>query len=282
MKRLVLGLLALSTAAQAAELKTHLSDVIITQGEEEVLVLAQEEGRVLRVNAADASLVESLKIAKENHELVMLDIDLETTEILGAQLLETETLDLFNEKALNDSFIPTVLSLDSATSLFNRMDTRTKRFSQCFNRAHGWAYDMFRLANVNSKKVFIFFTQKFIKEHKYKWWFHVSPYVMTQEGNMTVERVMDVSFTRGPTFMQEWTDTFMPDGTVCPTVARYTDYRNNQWAQDCYLIKASMFYRSPMDLELLEKEGRQELGWNYDEIREARKQAFKDWQDYQY
>jgi hypothetical protein len=41
-----------------------------------------------------------------------------------------------------------------------------------------------------------------------------------------------------------------------------------------------MYYRTPKDLELLETQGRQELTWNLNEVREAREEAFRNHRDY--
>ncbi len=284
MKNLVLGLsLLFALSAQAGEFNTRLIEVEIPlNGEAKAMVLAQEEGRVLWADAQDSALLAALKEAQLEGHNVLINFDEESGEIFAAALAEeTQVEDTFvSEKSLNNLFVPSVLPLTNAQSLFDRMDSNTKRRSQCYNRAHGWAYDMWRLAGVNSMKVFIFFTARYIKEHDYKWWFHVAPFVMVQNNQMSSEAVMDVSFTNGPTAVQAWTDHFMPNGTVCPTVEKYSDYRQNQWVKDCYLIKANMYYRSPRDLELLETEGRQELGWNEAEVREARKQAFRNWEDY--
>jgi hypothetical protein len=134
--------------------------------------------------------------------------------------------------------------------------------------------------NVDSMKIFIFFTSRYIREYRYKWWFHVAPYVLIAQNNMSVEHVMDVSFTNGPTLMRAWTDYFMQNNAPCASVNTYTEYRRNQEAQYCYLIRANMFYRSPRDLELLDTQGRQELGWNLSEVAEARRQAFRNWDRY--
>jgi hypothetical protein len=268
----------------AAELKTRLVEVANPDnGDKEVMVFAESEGRVLWADALDTSMLGALTVAKDEGLHVALRFDDESGKIFAAELLEVAAdNEIDDAKSFEKSFFtPSVLnSVAEAQALFNRQDDNTKRWSQCFNRAHGWAYDMWRNSGVNSMKVFIFFTQRYIKEYRYKWWFHVSPFVMIQTESGAVEHVMDVSYTRGPVQMRPWTDKFMKNNAACPTVERYSQYRQNQWTQDCYLIKASMFYRTPSDLELLETQGRQEVNWNLNEVREARMEAFRNHRNY--
>lgn len=287
MKKLLLAPMALLFASQlvsAAELKTRLVNVATPEiSDKEVMIFAENEGRVLWADAKDEVMLNALREAQKDGLNVALRFDNESGKIFGAELLEVATLEeSFEAKSDEKSFYtPTVMnSLSDAQSLFNRQDGNTKRWSQCFNRAHGWSYDMWRMSGVNSMKVFIFFTQRYIKAYRYKWWFHVAPFVVVQTSSGPVEHVMDVSYSRGPTQMRPWTDMFMKNSAACPTVEKYSQYRQNQWTQDCYLIKASMYYRSPSDLELLETQGRQELSWNLNEVREAREEAFRNHRDY--
>ena len=286
MKKMLIGALALAMLVpglHAAELTTRIAQVGEPQGtEKEVPVMAEAEGRVLWVDARDSSLLNALTEAVKQDRTVRVDFHEATGTLKGVELLDvvvesSETGNFGDEK---ENFIPSVLDLNSAQTIFDAMDGRTKRNSQCFNRAHGWAYDMKSRYSVDSMKIFIFFTSRYIREYRYKWCFHVAPYVLIAQNNMTVEHVMDVSFTNGPSLMRDWTDYFMENNAACASVNTYTEYRQNQQAQHCYLIRANMFYRSPRDLELLESQGRQELGWNLDEVAEARRQAFKNWENY--
>ena len=286
MKKMLIASLALVLAAPAvfaAELTTRLVDVGQPQaGETEVPVMAEGEGRVLWVDARDTALLAALTSAQLADRTVRIDFNEADGRLNGVVLLDVvadveETGEFGYEK---ENFNPSVLNLASAQSIFDAMDGRTKRNSQCFNRAHGWAYDMKTRYNVDSMKIFIFFTSRYIREYRYKWWFHVAPMVLVADNNMSVEHVMDVSFTNGPTLMRNWTDYFMQNNAACPSVNTYSEYRLNQQAQHCYLIRANMFYRSPRDLELLETQGRQEVGWNMSELAEARRQAFKNWRNY--
>lgn len=286
MKKMLIGafaLVILSPGLMAAELTTRLVQVGTVQpGDREVPVMAEGEGRVLWVDARDTALLTALTSALNNERTVRVDFNEATGTLRGAELLDVvlddvESSEIGFEK---ENFLPTVLEATSAQAIFNSMDNRTKRDSQCFNRAHGWAYDMKMRYGVDSMKIFIFFTSRYIREYRYKWWFHVAPMVLVAQNNMSVEHVMDRSFTKGPTLVRNWTNYFMQNDWACPSVNTYSEYRQNQQSNYCYLIRANMFYRSPRDLEQLESIGRQELGWNTAELSEARRQAFKNWRDY--
>ncbi len=287
MKSVLLALsLLTSLSAFSAEITTTIVEVAAVEaGDKEVMVFAQSEGRVLWADALDAGLLEALKIAKEKNLLVNVNYREFNGNILGVELLEKAQAEISTGESYDKNtllnFNPSVIdTLESSQSVFNRMDGRTKWKSQCYNRAHGWAYDMNTQSQINSMKVFIFFTQRYIKAEKYKWWFHVSPYVLTQIDGASVETVMDRTFTRGPLKVKDWTDNFMKSNQNCPVVTRYSDYRQNQYAQDCYLIKTNMYYRSPSDIERNETEGRHLTNWDLRGVADARKEAFKNWRDY--
>lgn len=61
--------------------------------------------------------------------------------------------------------------------VFKKLNRNKKRFgtTQCFNRAHYWSYQMQQDFGIDSQKVFIYFTKKYIREINGSWWFHVAP-----------------------------------------------------------------------------------------------------------
>lgn len=267
----------------ASSLTTRVLEVIPTQSGIETMVLAEDEGRVIWVDSRDEGLVNALEHAKKNQNHLRLDFNEESGDLLGVELLETSRPELTASALIGqESYNATVMaSKAEAQVVFDDLDRNIKRWAQCFNRAHVWSFDMWRKKDVYSMKMFLFFTRRFIEENRYKWWFHVAPYVLANTDQGIQEKIMDASFTQGPTDLKVWTDYFMNvTKPVCPRVTWYSEFRDNQMTQDCYLISANMYYRSPRDLELLETKGRQELGWSHDEVREARKQAFKNWRDF--
>lgn len=174
--------------------------------------------------------------------------------------------------------IPTVLSsLDEVREIFKNLRRGSTSWSQCFNRAHIWAYESKKAYDLNSMKVFLFFTTKYIRRYDYEWWFHVSPYALTEEEGGVEERVLDFRFSRSPLQVKTWTDLFMINKASCPVVGKYSEYRQNQDQEDCYLMKASMYYLQPLDLSSLEETGRERNSWNSYEVRRAYRNGFGIW-----
>lgn len=277
---LVFTAMAFSMSAQARFIESKVVDVDVAGANDEVMVML-ESGEVLWLEAAEQETIKALKAVSQRKSNVALDYDPTTHKLLGAHVTDADDPTPAEYMEPQAFYTPTVLrSQDNAQAAFNTMDKRTKSDSQCYNRAHGWAYDLWRTHRINSQKLFLFFTRKYIRAYRYHWWFHVTPttYVQTEGG--VQERILDRSFTRGPLAVRTWTNIFMRNDAECRVVTRYSSYRNNQQAEWCYLIRASMYYRTPNDLDLLERRGRQETVWVTSEVRQARKQAFIYWRNY--
>jgi polyhydroxyalkanoate synthesis regulator phasin len=148
--------------------------------------------------------------------------------------------------------------------------------SQCYQRAHYWARQMWS-KGIYSSKIFLFFTSKFVREHKYRWWFHVAPYVYVQGE----EIVLDPEFVRHTMVVPEWTDTYMMDTRFvrnplsvrpdCREVPTYSAYRDHQEESVCYTLKLPMYYYQPRDAELLEKQNVRLEGWREFDVDHAKK-----------
>lgn len=284
LRSFALGLLSLvlTAPAFAAVLETRIFDV--ETGEERAMVLAENDGRVLWIANSEGSMIRAFQAAVKSGRVLKVSFDGESGVVKSASTLARKVVEderTGHAKFEVDEYRPTLFnSPQQAQSYFNTMDGQTKDDSQCYNRAHGWAYDLWNQYRINSLKVFIFFTRRYIREFNYKWWFHVSPMVLVGSGGYNTEFVMDRSFTKGPTDVQSWTNVFMKNRAYCPTVNYYSQYRNNQEAQYCYLMKSIMYYSTPRDLEYLETRGRYEDNWDMNELRVGRKQAFINWQRY--
>jgi len=280
---LVSLLFSLSLAATAAVMETRVVDIDLDA--ERVMVMAETEGRVLWVDAADTAMIRAFETAVESERFIRVNYDSETGNVQGAELMNKVKRNAVPAaRSTNkdiDQYNPTVFnSVQQAQSYFNTMDNATKDDSQCYNRAHGWAYDLWTQYRINSLKIFIFFTRRYIREFDYKWWFHVSPMTLVGDRGYNTEYVMDRSFTRGPVDVKTWTDIFMKNKANCLHVRYYSEYSRNPEAQYCYLMKTIQYYSTPRDLEYLESRGRYETDWVYSELKEGRKQAFINWQRY--
>jgi Glutaminase len=192
-----------------------------------------------------------------------VEVDTEESPLEGRYSLE------------NSSYKPSILSSDEeAKKIFKSMRTNPRWRSQCYNRAHIWTYEEFQRSRTLLKKTFIFFTNRYIRNYRYKWWFHVAPSTFVGDGETKKEVVLDWSYFDGPTETLEWTKYFIYSGSTCPTVQKYSHYENNQEKEDCYLMKSSMYFWQPLDLEAYEKTGVEKTNFIDAEVRRAYRQAF--------
>ena len=169
----------------------------------------------------------------------------------SAQTVEVEEVpaQISEASELKMSYDPTVIpDTTTANDMFRRMRRDYQNDSQCYNRAHIWAYEEYKTSGLNSMKLFLFFTNRYIRNYRYKWWFHVSPMNQVQTADSSGERVFDRRYTSGTRTLKNWTDNFIASRRTCPKVERYNDYRNNQESEDCYLIPVSMYFWQPRDI----------------------------------
>jgi hypothetical protein len=151
---------------------------------------------------------------------------------------------------------PTVLSdYSTAKSIFNGMNRSYKSKTECSDRAHVWSYEEWKKHGLVSNKVFLFFTNTYIRRYRFYWWFHVSPYTLIRENGNVVEHVMDRRYTGYPYHMKNWTDVFIRSKKSCP-VKTYAHYRaNKNGPEHCFLVKTSMYYRLPYHVRMMEDNG---------------------------
>jgi hypothetical protein len=169
-----------------------------------------------------------------------------------------------------ESFSPSVLqNYEQVEAMFKRQNDRFQRISECYNRAHVWAYEEFKKTGTKSQKSFIFFTNSYLRKYRFNWWFHVAPLVKTQDGK---SYVLDYRFTFAPYTPKQWSDLFVYSKRECPVVAKYSEYNQNQETEDCYFLNSSMYYWQPQDLEGFENNGQAkqeflkfDIDWAYDE-----------------
>ncbi len=136
---------------------------------------------------------------------------------------------------------------------FKAMNRKTRYRAQCYNRAHVWAYEADRDLDIRSEKLFMFFSSRYIREYRYRWWFHVAPLtrVITPQG--PEERVMDPGFFKQPVTVKDWSDDFIKPKTPCKRVSRYSDYASVQHTEYCYFMVAPMYMWQPKDLEAVDR-----------------------------
>lgn len=172
---------------------------------------------------------------------------------------------------------PSILKdLDVARSFFYEARLTTKHETQCYNRAHVWTYEWRTKRNLYSSKAWMFFTRRFIRKYKFDWWFHVAPLVHVVVDGAVRERVMDMKYAKGPRTLKQWTDIFMRDSANCPVVEKYSDQADFPESGSCFLMKTSMYYYQPVDIEQLELTGTAKTRWLAPEVRNAYLEAFEE------
>lgn len=177
--------------------------------------------------------------------------------------------------SIDHNFDPTVLiSENEAMKLFKTFRKNAKPDSQCYNRSHVWAYETWKNTGISSMKAFIFFTRKYIRDFNFKWWFHNAPMVYLFKRGERKELVLDPEFAGKPLGTEDWATIFLKRGMGCAEIAKYSDYELNQESQYCYIMKESMYYYQPLDLDRQEHKRTFKSDWIDWEVKNAFSQGF--------
>ena len=262
-----------SLNASAAYLKTGLAGVDISPNPAEDVMVMATSGDVFWAPSRNVTLISTLTMAIKAQQMIELEVNAKNT-ILSAKLsLEKASPTLipeFSKEPDVEDYDPTQFStMQEIKEAFATMDRGTRSRSQCYNRAYVWGHDLWRDRGVNSMKIFLFFTTKYIREFRYDWWFHVSPMSYVAED----EYVMDRLFTKTPLRPQTWTNIFMQNNSVCKSVTNYFDYHKDDPTEYCFLLRSTMFYLGPSALKRRD-EGYEKTEYNRATLRAARQQAF--------
>lgn len=176
-------------------------------------------------------------------------------------------------KGINE-FQPTIVqNKKAATKLFRTMRRDYTKSGECFNRAHIWTVEANKKSDVNLSKIFMFFTESYIRKYKFHWWFHVTPMVYLK--NYKSPRTLDRRYTSGPLQTKTWSDIFVKSKRTCKIVDKFDDFFLNQKKEHCYHIYTSMYYYVPRDIEERDLSGIEKEIFVEKEIKKAYKNAFK-------
>lgn len=282
--RFLLGMCALFTLPLWAntQVTTQIHD--IDHGDhiaDEALVFLTS-GQVMKINVNDTDLYNRLSSSLLKHETVKLEIG-ENREILDVIPQPTTVRPLpkmSSEKSIMSmdplqGYNASVATPDFAKKLFREQRHPSKEETQCFNRAMIWTYEWRVKHNFYSKKIWIFFTRKFVRRYNFDWWFHVSPLINVAIDGQIHERTMDAKYSGGPLEMNAWMKIFLRgSGAKCPYVRKYSDHANYPEAGWCFYQKSPMYYYQPIDLEYLDKYGTVRDRWVENDIRTAYAEAF--------
>lgn len=251
----------------------------IDNGEDEAPhIIMLSSGRTVFLDGNDKEELNFFEDIQREEQVVEVEID-ENNSYISAKNAPTQEQEPYIAPTEEPkmSYIPTIMnSVSEASGVFQKMRRNYQNNSQCYNRAHIWTYEEFKRSGLKSMKLFMFFTRKYIRNYRYHWWFHVTPmvYVQDQERNMSVEMTLDRRFTREPLSLKNWTDVFIYSRKSCPIVQKYSDYEDNQEAQDCYLIPVSMYFWQPRDILNRDQTGKVKTEYINSEVNWAYREAF--------
>lgn len=273
--------LAFQSLAKADEIVTTVFNVLESKKTEKILVLSGRDGRVYRYSKSEKNLKYLKSFIGSVVKLTFIDYKNESFITNISKVNEWEVgevemeLNYFRYHQLR-TFAPSDLqSEEKVSQVFSSMiNDGDKVWSQCFKRAHIWAFDMWSKLGLSSQKIFIFYTERFTLLEDFQWWFHVAPMVVANGA----EYVLDSTFFDKPVTLNEWQHYFIKsDNITCPVIEKFQDYEAGHYKRLCYLMKVPMFYFSPLDIQARDKKGIERNHWELEELQDARR-AFKDYE----
>lgn len=271
------GLLALTFMlcafqALAADTVTNIVTVVDSLKTKRLLVLSSVDGRVYKT--------ESTKEMKAYLESIRgRTVNINFSEVNGEAIINSVTLDdargedvdFFTRNERRDLTPTDVGAVDQVQRLFGLQNDGDKSRSQCFKRAHMWAFDMWTREGIISQKIYIFYSKRYIQLEEFDWWFHVAPVVVSNG----IEYVLDKTFLDKPVTIPEWKQKFMKASVTCDTIEHYDQYETRPWNRLCFLMKTPMWYFRPADIRARDHQGIEKNNWVLMELQDARR-AFKD------
>ena len=273
---LLLMTLSLSFNIFAETIKDQIHSLDIGKNGKDHLVKLNT-GRVAFIDFYKKSLLEEIKESLERNDWLELTLDkkseLEDFKIISPE--ETERPVTKESFQAQDPYTPSVVTSAKASSIFSKMRQKWSTKGQCFNRAHIWTYEEYKRSGLNSNKVFLFFTSRYIRNYRFGWWFHVTPMVYVGGTKNLNMRMLDRRYASGPRTSKTWTDIFIKSKTTCPIISKYSYYRDNQRSRDCYLLPTSMFYLVPSDIDRREYDGTERTEYDQLDIEHAYWDGFK-------
>jgi len=194
-----------------------------------------------------------------------------------------------------ENYPSTIFANDQEVStLFKGMENDFKRLrpwqlqfgSECTQRAETWTYELDKVMNIKSQKVFVFYTLAYHQFYKqkhgksFRWWFHVSPYVLVKNSlGATEERVLDKEFSDAPQTMKEWTDIFIQSKENCIENVPFASFEGDVTGEGasynknahCYIVRAPMYDMFPADADARERGARSTNDWDMGQVHYAAK-----------
>lgn len=277
MKYLLVSLLSVgfSGAVSAENFSSTIHSIDLGHGRESHLVRFNN-GRVGFVEADKANILATLQSRDENQEVKVSTNS--KNNIYAVRVTNIEDPGDGDQEGEGESdqepYSPTIVkNTNAALKLFNTMRKDYTLKGECYNRAHIWTVEAKKKNDANLMKIFMFFTESYIRKYKFNWWFHVTP--MVYVGSLNSPRTLDRRYTSGPRQTKTWSNTFVKSKKTCKIVEKFDDFYENQQSQDCYHIYTSMYYVKPRDIEKRDLTGVEKTEFIDREINKAYKNAFK-------
>ena len=109
-------------------------------------------------------------------------------------------------------------------SFFEKMDRKFIKVNSsiCSNRALLWAYDFKTKYDLDTAKIFLFYTKKTGDVGRKTWWYHVSPMV-NENGELWVVDAGFPAFISGPQKQEDWLHSFVGSAHCKEIKANDTD-----------------------------------------------------------
>jgi hypothetical protein len=267
---------ALSSSIET--LDTRIVDIDGSSQDESVMIFLSAGGRVLRLSSTNPFLAALRAALNGGHPVRVKFLDLGTED----DLIETEILpDLQTDLGSPELRIDVAtLQIETrepllpaergaiAKQLYEYFESMgLTQESQCFHRAYLWAFEAWKQKGIATDKAFLFFTRKYIRETRYKWWFHVAPFVSDENRRY----VLDPTFVPTPMELGAWTSQFVTNGDTCPVIERYFGHGAHHADKSCYVRKVSMYYYHPNTLEKADRNNQVLTGWDLAGLRFSEK-----------
>ena len=269
---LIIFLTAISFSAMSKRITSSIHSVEVSNNVKEPHLIMLNSGEVIFLSGNKKNWISAFEESLSQGEVLEIEVD-KKNHFLGVNTIKSQVVDDDHVENWGQlSYEPTEIPyLSDAKSIFYRMRRDYQYYSQCYNRAHIWAYEEFKNSGLKSKKYFMFFTRSYIRRYNYKWWFHVAPAVSVKGME---DRILDRRFTRSHLSINNWTNKFIYSRRKCPIVQSYSDYRDNQLTEDCYLIPVSMYFWQPRDIQNRDRTGYEKTSFINSEVNHAYWEAF--------
>jgi hypothetical protein len=268
-------LLGVSGFVSAENFSSTIHSIDLGQGKEPHLIMF-DNGRVGFVETSKRNVLASLQ-GRDKNQPVRVSTDLRNN-IFAVSEIDGPASDgddeIENEGSDPLPYTPTIVkNTNAALKIFTSMRRDYTLKGECYNRAHIWTVDSKKKLNTDLMKIFMFFTERYIRKYKYHWWFHVTP--MVYVGSLKSPRTLDRRYTSGPRQTKTWSNTFIKSKKTCKIVDKFDDFYLNQQKEDCYHIYTSMYYVKPRDIEKRDLTGEEKTEFIEREVNKALKNAFK-------